>query len=415
MGWSEPYLTRPISIGDLATALGTTSSDLGDVIKNYGGMANKWAVHKAVKSSAVGILSRADKKALNFGLTAPSAQSSFAATFGQAWVYSWPTAGQPNEWFRILDYDGYNKYAEPPIQAIGDIQVYQSSGDFDFGDYVQQNVSGGDDGIAWDDLPAINTYYLCAVFAKNANFTGDYLAKTASSTLANGGTSLVITESDITTLLNNGYTHYYLVGRSATLSGLVSPTSNSANYKALPCPNNSSDVMGKFTINAAPVASVVIARVSNVQSPSRSTDFFNASNYIGPESVTPVDTDYFYSPSPYYLHFGLDITAGTSAFDFGSTAKVRLSETFNSGSGYSSPVNCTILDENFNSVSQVSVPAGQTKRVYLIASVPILSLYSNGSQGGTVTEHKRFATRVEIYQNSTLVDRTNDIRVRNYQ
>ena len=389
---------------------------------------NKWSAYKPFRYNGRfpdlftdnNSARRAAAQSVNFGLKAPTArQNDFTLTFGDVWTYDYPQ--QNIDPLRTQDFEGYWDGAPAPVNAIGDLDVYESYGDFDFGAYIYQNIGGGGEQIAWQDLPSIGSYYLCAIFSTTSDFTsGNLIAKTAQTTISQGGTALVITAAELSQLRSIGYKYYYLVARSVALpSGLQAPNTNSAYYIALPCPNNSNEVKGEFDIHAAPSAIINLVQVCNVESPTRAIQFFDTTgsgySYIGPSSIGEPDTDYFPVPNhPYWLHVCIEVQAGAAAISIGAQAKIRLSQTFNSATGFSTSVNCDVRDENFNAVTQVTIPANTTKRVYLIASGPILGLDQDGRRGGAVSTNERFATRVFIYQNSTLIDGNTDLRVRNY-
>lgn len=125
MGWdsdSHILLTAPISIGDLTYATGVSGGDLGTVIKN-GTTINKWAKYKAFCHPSAGLMTLSDRRSKNCGLTMYE-YGSLNAVFNAgislpvgaaAWIYDQPTAGQPNEWFRMLDFDGYYTPSIAPL------------------------------------------------------------------------------------------------------------------------------------------------------------------------------------------------------------------------------------------------------------------------------------------------------------
>lgn len=409
--------------GDLQICFRTSRMNKSWFFIDNAANINKWARYKPFRYNGYfpdlftdpNSARLAAAASVNYGLAAPAPQQDFKNTFGNIWSYTNPRGSAYNEPMRVQDFDGYYDLAAAPVDAIGDLDVYETAGDFDFSTYIKQNIAGGE-AISWDDLAAIKDYYLCAIFSTTSDFSsGNLLAKTAASTFDQGGTALVITAAELATLRSNGYGYYYLVARSSALSGLQNPGTTSAYYIAMPAPHSSNELKGEFNIHASATALVTIASVSNVASPTRALDFLNASPYVGSESIGEPDTDFFAVPThPYWLHFGLDIRAGSAAVTIGSVAKIRLTQTFNSPTGFSNPISCDVRDEDFNAVSQVTIPAGQTKRVYLIASGPLLGLTQNGAQGGPVTDNIRFSTGVELYQNSTLIDRNTLLRVRNF-
>lgn len=116
------YVNSPqgISIGDLQDVLSTSRKDLGGIITNVN--INKWAKHKPFRNSSVGFNFSASQStpegrspdrvtaalATNFGLTIPKyTPSQFKTNYSQQWTYDRPRGSASNEWFRLLDFDGY--------------------------------------------------------------------------------------------------------------------------------------------------------------------------------------------------------------------------------------------------------------------------------------------------------------------
>ena len=183
---------------------------------------------------------------------------------------------------------------------------------------------------------------------------------------------------------------------------------------ALPTPNGTTDVNGKFTITAAPIQNIIIKSVSSAQTPTRVLNFISADDFRGPESYPASQNDYFNVPATsgkYYIHFGLEVTAGSSAFTIGPNA-VRLSQSFVAGGASYSPKSVTLYDSTFTQRNQITIPAGETQVVYLVASVALLSLNANG-QEETNTTNQYFSTDLSIFQNGIQIGR-DQIRVRNY-
>lgn len=399
-------------LADIQAVLGASSDHLKDLC--LASNINKWAKFKPVRYNSVKALTEAQRASVNYGLAAPSTRTTPAATLSDTWGYNRPRGGSLNEWYRVLDFEGYNHNALPPCSSIGDIDIYlaqQTS--FSFGGYIAHPAAGGDT-ITWSELPAsIGGYYLCVVFSTGANLTGTLIAKTSVQTLSSSGIVLDLDQSELEALRAGGYQYYYLCGRSAALSTLTIPTSSSANYLALPTATSPSvDVYGAFTIHAAPVSNIIIATVSTVATPSRWQVFLSAEPYRGAESIDAGNDDYLLVGvnGLYYIHFGLDVTAGGTNLSLSSCA-VTLRPTFYAPNGFTTPRSVTLRNSYFAEQTQITIPAGQTQRVYFVASVPLLSLNSSGQQQ-TGASNQHFDVTVNFYANSVLIA-TDNIRVRN--
>lgn len=90
---------------------------------------NEWSRKKPVRSSKLGVLTDADMASANFGFNIggmdgdnnatavyeadPNVALSKAIASGGKWTYNKPRGGT-TEWYRLLDFDGYNHKAAPP-------------------------------------------------------------------------------------------------------------------------------------------------------------------------------------------------------------------------------------------------------------------------------------------------------------
>lgn len=425
-------------IRDIGAVLGTGKGDIGDIITDQAIYINKFAAYKPVRSDKIGIMTRADFAAKNFGLTAPNTRRYPAQTIGDEWVYARPRGNtvSPIERFRVMDFNGYYSEADPPCKPIGDISVaLATSSIYSFGDKIVISPSGGES-VTWEELDgSISSFYLCVIFAKNADMSGDQLGKTSVQTLGSNGIELDIVKSELEELQGDGYKYYYLCATSASDADNPSTgykgsqsLSNPYNWTArdfisLPTLNGASDVNGKFTITAAPIQNIIIQSVTSVQSPTRALQFFDATNYRGTDELIPTNNKYFkvtdsLNNGKYYFQIGLSVTAGNQSFTLGNNA-INLSQTFVSQGGFTSKKNVTLYDTdasgNLVQANQITIPAGQTKVVYLATSLSaLMSLNINGVEEVN-TNPQYFSVRVFIYQGSpsTLIGQ-DDIRVRNY-
>lgn len=130
MSYNNGIITKPVSISDVARALGSGSRDLGTLCRSQA--IKIWAKFKPVKLNAfreltrVGNVDENDFLRTNYGITvttySPSdlddaaarnaiIDASLAGTAG--WGYERPTGG--NYPYRLLDFDGYNSNAICPF------------------------------------------------------------------------------------------------------------------------------------------------------------------------------------------------------------------------------------------------------------------------------------------------------------
>ena len=116
-----------ISIYDIQRGLGVSSyNDIGGIIMyaTAHDMVNVWAKYKPIRSNKLGVLTEAERQEELHGLDIPvcthtSTLADFLDDYPNGYSYLWPrgirnTSINPtaiNEWFRFLDFDGYNSNA----------------------------------------------------------------------------------------------------------------------------------------------------------------------------------------------------------------------------------------------------------------------------------------------------------------
>lgn len=123
MANSEGIITAPVRLmQDVQPVLGI-GGGIGDVITN--GQIEPWAKYKPVKRNKLSALTEADRAAANYGLvpkatavatTAPHELFQHYNGDMNGWVYDKPRGGIYEEWFRLLDFDGYTANPDKPIR-----------------------------------------------------------------------------------------------------------------------------------------------------------------------------------------------------------------------------------------------------------------------------------------------------------
>lgn len=116
MSYSGGIVSKPVTMTDIAQAVGNASRSLGYLITN--GSIKKWAKKKPVRYDTNSAITDAQRKSANhsFSFTSYANLSSLmdaAVALGQsgeAWTYNRPRGVYSNvrEPFRMLDFDGYN-------------------------------------------------------------------------------------------------------------------------------------------------------------------------------------------------------------------------------------------------------------------------------------------------------------------
>lgn len=115
---TDGIVVKPVGMGDISTALGVASLDLGTLCQ--AGTINMFAKYKSVKLNTFDVTGRTSGstywKAYNekCGITIPTYTSESALVSGllnsPLWSHDYPTGGTQYP-FRMLDFDGYNPNA----------------------------------------------------------------------------------------------------------------------------------------------------------------------------------------------------------------------------------------------------------------------------------------------------------------
>ncbi len=222
-----------VSIGDLQTVFNTTTEAIGGIIQ-YGvarDLINIWAKYKPVRSSSKAVLSDAERKAVNYGLKVSkyTSLSNFVSGYSSDYEYNWPRGGsvQPKEWYRVLDFNGYNHNAVCPVNSFQGV-----SGDVPQGTNLQvslylnpQNQSPVGS-LQWSDLcpdsgnKNMDEYYFGVIIRTGA--TSTYRIVTMSEPIGNGNSmqerSLYLPASYFTGDPGTSYTLYPVLSWQAITS-----------------------------------------------------------------------------------------------------------------------------------------------------------------------------------------------------
>lgn len=203
-------VTYGVSIGDLQTVLSAPANDIGGIITDTDVVINECAKYKPERSNKLGVLTLAERQDNYFGLDitpcGPNGNlGSFLSRYPDEWAYLRPRgAGQtPKEWFRLLDFDGYNhaanSFLNPNDQILPSeyIIIAGSSGctfriGINTGNSLHTNSIGvGDIKLGGSEGTAFGSLYFGIVFVKDSDNSTKFF--TASSVLNNDGYGSEIT------------------------------------------------------------------------------------------------------------------------------------------------------------------------------------------------------------------------------
>lgn len=197
-------VTYGVSVSDLQTVFTTSKNDVGAIVLFIAArdLVNVWTKYKAVRSSKRGVLTEAERKEVMYGLDIPVCTTSggvatFLLAYPNGYSYLWPRGlkntdinpGTLDEWFRLLDFDGYNPAANCFVNS-NDILLPSSYivGNGGTGLYFEVGINAGASlrtgAIGITDLPYGNgtfgDLYLGMLFVYN----GAYKLITSSQTLS---------------------------------------------------------------------------------------------------------------------------------------------------------------------------------------------------------------------------------------
>lgn len=286
MSWNGWLMSKPVGMGDISTAVGYSSLDLGTLIAK--GSIKKWALHKPVKlisayDTPIDIYPD-DATWLNYMQTkVAEAESNTLAPYGLKvgtsaniykiigetadaavdWVYQQPPI-TGTFWRRMLDFKGYTNTPNVPINPISDFTYYDDSVNVLTIDTNEGEA--GSTSIQVSQLTQLNSYNLMLAIKMNSSYWKVVVMDTTiSNSLVQGTTYIDFTLPGTLGLSpsSSGY-DAYLVG-VATSADMVKNTwiqqSDSAMqnfYTMLPLPLPSkTDCKFKFKVQAVAPTNIV--------------------------------------------------------------------------------------------------------------------------------------------------------------
>lgn len=238
-----------ISIADIQAAVGSSRNDIGGLIVN--GTINPMAKYKPVKSSKLGILTVSERASARYGMVEPSYFYPNSFTLPDAWSYNRPTAGKPNEWFRFLDFDGYDSQAVPPLamEVPGGLRVAETFATLLWKDGYVNNYLAGKSSARWEadsslsiaeligsGLNSYNNYYIAFVF---------YLYNTAKTGITDA--TLVVTNKTFGDVTGVGIFTFYPQGDGTQTGDYVE---GGIHYPVIPMLQDTTYVGRQFAVLA---------------------------------------------------------------------------------------------------------------------------------------------------------------------
>lgn len=200
--------TYGVEIADLQSVLNTDSEYLGDIITDPNVEINKWAKYKPYRSSSLATTENGRMQAF-YGLSvqefedlgSPTTTGTFLYKLvnGQLnWEYLRPRGkgngdGGSDEWFRLLDFDGYDHSAECPVGDYVETSVIDSSGNATI---AWDLVTVGSGNITLSDIyigstPIVGNYYFGVLLVRGTT----YKIATSSSTVSSGDVQIYLSNA----------------------------------------------------------------------------------------------------------------------------------------------------------------------------------------------------------------------------
>lgn len=214
-------VTYGVSIDDLQTVFGTSANDIGQIIDEED--INKWAKYKPLRSSKLGILTEAERAALNHGivLTKYTSPSALVSGYSGDYAYQKPRGLETyGEYYRFLDFDGYNHNAESPILSFQGISGEVTDGtDLIVRLYLNPSSQVPTGSLLWSDLNPgerpLSQYYFGVIIRTGTSST--YRVITMGTAI---GTGYPIQEMALTLpsslfTVGNSYTLYPILSYTA--------------------------------------------------------------------------------------------------------------------------------------------------------------------------------------------------------
>lgn len=201
MSWNGRKMTKPIGMGDIRNAVAYGSLDLGTLIAN--GNIKPMAKYKPVRRPEIGTLNETQRAETRYGFGTISDKSLPKLPMSVAepqndWVYLRPQGinNGNNEWYRMLDFDGYvNDACSPLVLSVQQIANDGMSVIIMFGDDRSNGVRG--DGKSWTSGESLS---LSELLTSASDYTGYNIAFL----LCNGSTkNLIVTNKTMAQFISN--------------------------------------------------------------------------------------------------------------------------------------------------------------------------------------------------------------------
>jgi|SRR5690554_3624430 len=342
------------SISEVKSVLAETSNSVGGLCTSP--KIKKWSKWKPVRHATKGDITLAELKDVDFGLKPPPISTSYETAVNGEWIYEKPrgTASEPR---RLGDFRNYNHTAMAIATAPSNTTINTSL----IGTYpmvLSMNIGGSDFLIGLNDfIGEIGSYYYGVVFESGINYGTKHI-KTASTTLAQGGShfEIITNEAPFSTLQNQPIKAYHLLVNKKVENMSVLGSVSALNFLPIPSAegdNNISEIevntglAGRFSIAFKQVGTVAGGAMQDV------------GIYLGPTAP------YFTTSGNIFFKVELSNNSLEDRVFQYSDLKISVRPTF-FGDEYTD--NSILRDSSNVDVTSILIPAGQSREVFVGAT-----------------------------------------------
>lgn len=186
----------------ISSTIGLASNDVGTLCKSSN--VNKWSKYKPVSFASNSPITLANIQYTNYGFNIPYTADNSDGSLGTTWTYIKPSGGSSSP-YRLGDFRLYNHSSVQPFSTVIPNSVATSGG----GENVKLIINSvASDNVSFNDLfPTASNYFgVCIVRGTQIFY------KTASTTIANSGTTIMINDSSLTTTAGSVTVYLFVTG-----------------------------------------------------------------------------------------------------------------------------------------------------------------------------------------------------------
>ena len=425
MSVSNGFITAPVSISDVQTAIHNSSTDLGTLCSYHsesGGVQtgiNKWAKYKpVVYANKVDQMSDSEFASVNYGLTAPNQKVNVPSTMSDTWTYT-PPGGTINAPYRLTDFYHYSHNAKNPIRENGNYApslFFTETLDF----YFLQSGTVDAYAIQPSDLVALSNFYPAVYITFTYSGTNYAQLITGSSKFgsSSGAGYVSIPYTEFSTPNYNVVRNYYLVASSVDYPSLTD-TFTSGYFKCLPYKADINELKGTITFDTAWRLAMSITHVSNfltwtTGSSGSIASMLSASNYTG-TVPSGGGEQYYFGVTPNYClqikctvtnNYSFSVTLNKSSMSY------KLARTFVSTSGSGTMYVKAFYNSSGNSINSVTIAAGASATIVIALQDYALRMDSTNTVKTVTTTGQMLAEDIQFYYKGNYA-RQLSIRLRN--